>query len=483
MTTRKLIAISFMDRYSGLIIAMGSTVVLARLLTPEEMGIFSVTMVFVAILSSLRDMGASSYLIQEKNITDDKIRSAWMLQIGSGIVLSAIVASIAVPIGSFYGEPEMTSIIYLLAINFLINPIGTITIAWWMREMKFQRIAVTRFAGAISGASVSIYLAWSQWGPISLAIGSLTTTLASIIMTTLLRPTNLPKKPGFKDIRGILSFGGKLSFSTIINSATHGAPEAVIARMQSITEAGLLSRANGLVGIFNQVVMNAVSQVFLPLYSKNLREKKPLDKLHLKSIELITGIGWPFFAVLAITAHPVTRILYGPQWDGSVAVAQILCLAAATGLLTAGAHEILLATGRLNAILWMTIIGGLTKVIVSLIGAYHGLTSLAWSLFLHTVIFSAIWVALLGKVIELEHKQLVRVALKGLALAALVAIPVFAMDRFIGFYIININWMALLSALFLSAIIFICVAKTIKHEIYNELLSLVQRIRLASLKR
>jgi O-antigen/teichoic acid export membrane protein len=422
-------------------------------------------------------MGASSYLIQEQNITDDKIRSAWMLQIGTGIVLSAIVAAIAVPVGNFYNKPEMTNIIFLLAINFLINPIGTITIAWWMREMKFQRIAVTRFIGAVSGAGVSIYLAWHQWGPISLAIGSLTTTLASIIMTTLLRPKNLPRKPGFKDINKILSFGGKLSISTIINSAAQGAPEAVIARIQSVTDAGLLSRANGLVGIFNQIVMNAVSQIFLPLFSKNLREKKPLEKLHLKSIELITGIGWPFFAVLAITALPVTRILYGPQWDSSVAVAQILCLVAATGLLTAGAHELLLATGRLNTILWMAIIGGITKVIVSLFGAYHGLTSLAWSLFLHALVFSAIWIVLLGRCINLEYKQLARVSLKSLILAILAASPVFSINHFIGFYSININFLALLSAFSLSAITFILAAKVLKHETYNELVNLALQVR------
>lgn len=478
MTVRKSLGLSFLDRYSGLIITVGSTMVLARLLTPAQMGVFAVTMVFVSVLAGLRDFGASSYLIQEKQITDDKIRAAWMLQIGIGLFLGMVVAAIAVPVGNFYGEAEMTDILFLLSINFVINPIGTITIAWWMREMQFDRIAITRFFGAITGAIVSVTLAWKGWGPISLAWGSLATTLASILLTTMLRPANLPRKPGLKEIKKVTAFGGKLSGATIVNSMAHGAPEVLIARFQGVTDAGLLSRATGLAGIFDQLIMNAVRQVVLPLFSQNLREHKPVEGLYFKGVELITGIGWPFFAVLAITAFPVIRILYGDQWDGSVAVAQILCLAAAAGLLTGFAQGIILAYGKVGTILLLSIVGGLVKLALSFIGAYYGLISMGWLLFLHALVFAIVWMVFLSRSIRTPNGKLFRALGKSIVLTMATAAPVLAIHYSVGFGESVVNSLAFSSALSMALVMFVVAAKAIRHDVYFELLNMMQMLRL-----
>lgn len=477
MSVRKSLGLSFLDRYSGLIITIGSTMVLARLLTPAQMGVFAVTMVFVSVLAGLRDFGASSYLIQEKQITDDKIRAAWMLQIGIGLLLGLVVAAIAVPVGNFYGEAEMTDILLLLSINFVINPIGTITIAWWMREMQYERIAVTRFFGAITGAIVSVTLAWQGWGPISLAWGSLATTLASIVLTTLLRPANLPGRPGIKEIRIVAAFGGKLSGATIVNSMAQGAPEVMIARFQGVTDAGLLSRATGLAGIFDQLIMNAVRQVILPLFSRNLREHKPVENLYFKGIELITGIGWPFFAVLAITAFPVMRILYGDQWDGAVEVAQILCLAAAAGLLSGFASGIILAYGRVGTILLLSIVGGCVKLILSVIGAYYGLISMGWLLFLHALVFSVASMIFLGRSIRPPNGKLFRVLGKSVAVTIITVAPVLAVQHAVGFGENEVNLLAFVSALSMAVVMFVVAAKVIRHDVYFELLNVMQMLR------
>ncbi len=446
--------------------------VLARLLTPAQMGIFAVTMVFVSVLSSLRDFGASSYLIQEKELTDEKIRAAWMLQIGIGLTLGIIIAAIATPVGNFYNEAEITDILLLLSVNFIINPIGTITIAWWMREMQFGRIAITRFFGALTGAMVSITLAWQGWGPISLAWGSLATTLASIAVTTLLRPDNLPRTPGLKNIKAVATFGGKLSGATIVGSVANGAPETLIAKLQGVTDAGLLSRASGLAGIFDHLIMNAVRQVILPAFSHNLREKNPVDHLYLKGVELITGIGWTFFAALAITAFPVIRLLYGDQWDSSVEIAQILCLAAAIGLPAGLSHGILLAYGKVGTILALTIIASSLKLALSFIGAYYGLITLGWLLLLHSLVFSIVGMALIKKLINTPNQKLFSALGKSFFLSIATAAPVLAISINYGIDIGTTNWPAFFSAILIALIAFLLVSKIIRHEVYFELLKI-----------
>jgi O-antigen/teichoic acid export membrane protein len=87
VSTRKALALSFLDRYSGLILHTVSAMVVARLLTPAELGVYSVTMVLLGFIATFRDMGAGQYLVQQKELTEERIRATWSVQLGLGLAL------------------------------------------------------------------------------------------------------------------------------------------------------------------------------------------------------------------------------------------------------------------------------------------------------------------------------------------------------------------------------------------------------------
>ena len=113
MTTRRALVFSFLDRYASLLIAVASSMVIARLLTPAEIGVFSITMVLLMFVSAVRDMGAGQYLIQEKNLTIERIRAVWAVQLGLGVALACLVLLVSYPVAIFYDEPRMRDICLL----------------------------------------------------------------------------------------------------------------------------------------------------------------------------------------------------------------------------------------------------------------------------------------------------------------------------------------------------------------------------------
>ena len=155
MPTRKSLAYSFLDRYASLVIGIVSSMLIARLLTPTEIGVFSVTMVLLMFVSTVRDMGAGQYLIQEKNLTTERIRAVWTVQLGLGFALAIIVLLASHPVAVFYREPRMRDIMLVVALNYAVNPFGSLTYAWLMREMRFESIALMRFSSTVGGALVS----------------------------------------------------------------------------------------------------------------------------------------------------------------------------------------------------------------------------------------------------------------------------------------------------------------------------------------
>ena len=184
--------------------------VIARLLTPSELGVFSVAMVLLMFVSTVRDMGTGQYLVQEKNLTTERIRAVWAVQLGLGLTLACLVLVASYPVAAFYKEPRMLDIMLVVAFNYAVNPFGSLTYAWLMREMRFESIALMRFSATLGGAFVSIWLAWKGYGPISLAFGSLASTLTNALLAIYFRPKSFPWLPGVGEIKRVLVFGSRL---------------------------------------------------------------------------------------------------------------------------------------------------------------------------------------------------------------------------------------------------------------------------------
>ena len=292
MSARKSLAFSFLDRYASLAIAVISSMVIARLLTPAEVGVFSVTMVLLMFVATVRDMGAGQYLVQEKVLTNERIKSVWAVQLGLGVALACIVFLASYPVAAFYKEPRMRDIMLVVSLNYAINPFGSLTYAWLMREMRIESVALMRFSASLSGAVVSTWLAWKGFGPISLAFGSLASTIVNAFMAVLYRPKSFPWLPGLGEIKRVLTFGSRLTFSSIVGVMSGSAPELLLGKLQDLTAAGLYSRSSGLVQMFHRLFVDAVGAVCLPWFARQAREQGGIAATFAKATAYITAFGW-----------------------------------------------------------------------------------------------------------------------------------------------------------------------------------------------
>lgn len=391
MSTRRALLFSYVDRYAALAIGIATSMVIARLLTPTEVGVFSVTMVLISFTAALRDLGSGQYLVQEPELTCDRMRATWTVQLLSGLTLAIVVGAAAWPVSRFYEEPRMLPIMGLVALNFAVNPFGSMTYAWLMRHLRFGALAVMRVTGVAVNSAVSIALAWKGFGPISLAYGSLAGTLANACAARLFRDPALPRWPGRRELRRVLAFGSRLSASSIARTAAEGAPEMLLGKLQSLTAAGLFSRANGLAQMFNRLMLDAALVVAQPLFACTLREGRSLMPLYLRAMSYLCAIGWAFFIGLALLAEPTVRLLYGNQWAASVEVARALCVAAMLALPAALCPVALIAMGLVRLHLRLTVAAALTTAAGAAAGSLFGLLETALGVLGAQAINTSLW--------------------------------------------------------------------------------------------
>lgn len=472
MSTRRALLFSFLDRYSALVLSIASSMIIARLLTPADIGVFSVTMVLVSFASTLRDLGAGQYLVQERDLTLERIRATWALMLTTGALMAVIVLSAAWPVSQFYREPRMLPIMVVVATSFLANPLGSMTYAWLMREMQFETLAVMRFCSSVAGASTSVVLAWHDFGPMSLALGNLAATVATATLGAWFRPLHFGWRPGWTDIRRVLRFGGTTSSTSLMWDMANGAPELLLGRLQGMAAAGFFSRANGLTMMFQRLVLDATQAVALPLFARAGRDGANISEPFLRATSYVTALGWAFLLGLALMAPAAVHLLYGDQWDASIEVVRALALGLCISLPAAMCQQALMALGRVTVILRVSLVLVPLQIACIAAGAQHSALAAAIGFAAAQTVSVTVWLLSARQAMRFTWRNLRTTLVRSAALStAVTAVPLACVLLTQHFAVHDL--VQLVSVLFISALVLLLIAPRINHPLAEE----VDRLR------
>lgn len=476
MTARRALLFSYVDRYATLLVQLVTSMVIARLLTPEQFGVFSITAVLVGFVGPFRDLGASQYLINTRELNTQGIRAVWALQLTLGGSIGLALFLLRDVVAHIYQQPEISQIMLVLAANSFAIPFGALTGAWLTRELRFDRLAILRFSGAFTGSVASVAFAWTGHGAISLAYGSLIGSIAGAVVAAWFRPKHFPWLPSFRGVRTVLGMGSSVSLSTMIGLVSGGAPELMAGKLLGITQSGFLARAGGFVSLFSRLVTDSIFAVAQPVFARLNRESADMGDAYVRAVAMLTGIGWPMLAVMLVLASPMMTALYGWQWAPAVHIAQILCASAIVGMLTTLAPTVLVATQRHWLSFRIQVVNSLVYIVFAAAGAFISLEALAWSMLCAKAIGTAVWLAAIRRVLPLRASPMLS-AIKESAMltVAASAAPIAAVNYMSADTRLGI--IALLSAAFTGgAAGFILTARHLDHPLWREFMLLVRRL-------
>lgn len=316
-----------MDKYVGYLLRFISTVIVARLVSPDDIGIFSVAFVVISLGHVIRDFGVAQYLIKEREICSEKIVAAFslMLIIAWSLFFALYFGRHA--IATFYDKPEVNQALSVLALIFLFAPFGSVRIAMLRREMDFKSLAKINIASYLALHIVTIYLAVEGWGYLALAWGQIAGVIATVIGTLLY--SKLPICwPSFKGMRGVIRFGANISATNIGETLATGAPDLILGRVLNMEAVGFFGRAQGLIGLFKIAVQAAVWPVVLPYFSGKERQGLSICEDYKSAINYYTAFAFPFLAVLGLASELIIMVLFGRVWLPAAPLVSCLCLGA-----------------------------------------------------------------------------------------------------------------------------------------------------------
>lgn len=430
-SVRRSLAFSLAESYLGVALQLISTLIIARLLTPAENGIFAVAAVLSALASALRDFGVGEYLIQEKDLTATKIRAA----LAANIVVSWLMASLlflsSSAVAEFYAQPGVGEVVRIQAISFLLIPFGAVTMAYFRRQLDYRPVFFASIFANVTSFVVAIAGVLAGFSYLSLAWSTVAGVIVTVGISIFLRPKDFPAWPSFRGVREVVQFGKHATGIYLFSQIGKNAPQAVIGRVLDMASVAFFSRANGLMEIFNRLLMRSVMQVCLPYFSLAAREQQGTNVAYVKATSLLTGIGWPFFVFVAVVAHATVRLLYGPQWTESVPLAQILCVAAVLELPHFLASEVMISVGRIDQSSRLQVSMQGMRLLSLLLIFPFGVTGVCWGLVASTLGGAVISQRYLYKIIGLRVSDMFRACLPSAIVTGLSVIPISLLAFFV----------------------------------------------------
>jgi len=475
---RRSLYLSFLDKYSALAIGVVTNLILARILTPYDIGIFSIAGSLVGLAGSLRDFGIGSYLLQERELTVSRQRSA----IGVAMVITwpigALIAACSGLIARLYQDPGVQEVILALSINFFFIPLTMVVIMTLRREMRFGQLYRVNLVTVLCRSIAGIGLALLGFGYMAMAWQSVAGTVALFLMTRIELPAAGRLLPSLREWRHIVSFGALSTIGQVLGEVGSAAPNILIGRILSPSAVGFYSRASGIATLFIQAILEGLSPVAVSAVAMRHREGRDIRGLMLQGLTHVTAIGWPFFSFVALLTFPVMRILFGEQWDSAVPLARLFCLASIIGLLDTMTWAVLQGTGsvgRYAVLQAFTVPANIAILSVALVFG-GSLEAVGWATLLSAAVHVAASLTFLRRLIGIRFRDILNSVAKsaGLALFSSVAPAVVLLVMPVGPG--NIWVPALLGATG-GGVGFIGAVFLLKHPLADEVASVFRQAR------
>lgn len=416
---RKSLFLSLAERHLSQIIVLASSIVLARLLTPEEIGIYSLCAAFIAIGTIFRDFGVSEYIIQEKNLTTEKLSGAYALTIITAWTMAALLFSLKGLIAGFYAEQGVADVLTVLSITFIILPFAAPGFALMNRDMAFHNIFVVQVASSATHATTAIYLAYLGFSYMSLAWAALAGIIIQTILITYLRPRESLILPRYQHMKHVWRFGLTFSAARTVEVLMNNSHEFIIAKQFDFSTLGMFSRAYGLINLFWTTITSAVTRVAAPSFASSYhKSERELVNVYKKAISIFTVIACPFYAFSALESYRIILVLFGDQWTAAAPIASILSLSYIIHSILALAPNALIAMGKVKKRLLISVILAPVHIIGIAIFSFYSIQLVASVWIVTWILALILYNYQLSRALGLTYKVIIQNTYKSLLVTA-----------------------------------------------------------------
>lgn len=356
------------------------SVVLARLLTPNEFGVVAAAMVVMVVAWQLTDLGTSAVIIQRESIDDALVSSVFWFNLALGAALSAVTLVGAGPLAAGLGQPQAAPAIRFLAAVSLLGAIGNMHHALLRRTMQFGRLATITIANAVVNSLLGISLAIAGAGIWALVIGTVAGVAVSTATAWWFEPWRPSATCSLRRLREVARFSIHFFWSNALAVVFGQLDKVIISRLLGGAPLGTYAVAQRTVLSPVQAVSGAVSTVSFSAFARGQDDPDKLRSGATRAAGVVSLVVLPSMVGLAVMADQAVAVVYGPQWEAAVPVMRVLAPVAAVQALSCVTASVMLAMGRSDWLYRWALANCLVGAVAMVVASHWGLVGVSLAL-------------------------------------------------------------------------------------------------------
>ena len=379
MSARKSMAWSLTGSFGFFIVQFVASVIVARLLTPTELGVYGVALAALTLLTAFQNLGFQSFIIRETGMDRATLGTVHTMAVVQALGLALLLYAGAPLLADFLDETRVTHALRILSLYAVLVPFETLASGHLQKRGRFDLLTAMALSRVLVGAGASVGLAYAGFSYASMPWGSVVGQLVASAMAFLLAGRELTVRPTLSRWRTVWAYGSNILATMTLANIFSRLPDIALGKLAGIAMVGLYGRASGIIESFNTGVMYGVQRVVLKSMVDSRDRIGRIDYVYLRAVRAATGLFWPMYAGLAVLAGPVITMIYGAKWAAAAPVLTLLCIAAVVQTALVARQEVLITTGRVSELPKLEGVRGSVGLVLFIAGASQGLVPAAAS--------------------------------------------------------------------------------------------------------
>lgn len=454
----------FSERCGAQFVSFVVSIVLARILAPEDYGMVALVTVFISILQVFVDSGLGTALVQKKDADDLDFSSVFFFNVFVCIVIYIGLFFAAPFIARFYSNEELIAVIRVIGLTIIVSGIKGIQQSYVSRNMLFKRFFFSTLGGTIFSAFLGIGMAYSGFGMWSLVAQQLSNTVIDTLILWLTVKWRPKRVFSWERLKGLLSYGWKLLVSALLDTLYGNVRSLIIGKIYTPSDLAYYNQGDKFPNVIVSNINASIDSVLFPSISSVQEDKNRVKEITRRAMKTSVYIMAPLMMGLAFCATPIVMIILTDKWLPCVPFLQIFCVTYMFFPVHTANLNAIKALGRSDLFLKLEIVKKIVGVIALFTTMNISVEAMAYSLLVVSVLGQIINSWPNRKLLNYGYLEQLRDILPGIIIAVIMGTCVYCV-RFIGLS----DVMTLCIQIPLGIVIYIMLSKILKLESYQYL--------------
>ena len=359
------------------VVTWACTLVVARLLTPADYGLFGMAMVYQGLVGVIYDLGLEDSIVRQRDLDDEQIARLGGLSALYGVGFALLTVALSGPIARFYGEPAVQWILRVLALSTVIEAIQMLPRAMLARELRFRTLALIDGVAALSLAVATLLYALAGFHYRALAYAAVSSAVISTATAYVVAPRRFALPRRRSGLRPAMGFGIQVVLARIAWYVYTHADFAVISRLLGKAALGSYTFAWALATLPVDRFSALVARVVPGVFSAVQHDTAALRRYWLGTTEGLAFVVLPIAGGLAVAAEDVILLALGERWRAAIMPLRLLAIYGGFRALGAMISPVLISAGHARKNLERTLLGVAVLPVLFYLGARWGTTGVA----------------------------------------------------------------------------------------------------------